>query len=162
MPLDQASLEKKDELYRSVPEKSDRAEMPKRNLEVVPPKGVEDGAFHEEEVIRKIEAREKPETLTEIESAAESQSKTIEQHGAEILTLINNIPEGGNIDLEQVEKKCAEIVKFVIGENEKSPQKVKDELIAFAEKYFENNSSIGFIITELFRIANPILSKKGY
>jgi hypothetical protein len=54
------------------------------------------------------------------------------------------------------------IVSAIVASGDKSPEKIKDELIIFAEKYFKNYSSLGFIITELFRIADKKIGNPGY
>ena len=162
MPLGQTNIEREEKIYLPRTETPGSVERPAKKLEIIPPPGEEGGTEHNKELGKKIDAAEERAVVTQGESGAEKPTKTIKQLGAELIEIVNNVPQGDDVNMKQVEDKCAEVVNSIIGDGDKSPEKIKEELIAFAEEYFKNYSSIGFIITELFRIAGQKINTSGY
>lgn len=163
MPLDQGNLEKKDEFFKPGPETPPSTEIPQRKLEIAP-LPTRDGE------IKPSEGQPDKESIAEEQAKPDQKkpefyvvSKTIEQLGAELTNTIENIPEGGDVDLKQVEGICKKVVDKIIGDSDISPGKLKDEIIRFAEANFKvSNGSRGFVITELMRVADQRINSARY
>lgn len=159
MPL--ANVERKDEIYPLGREKPENTEIQPERSEIVSPeigkKTERDNIFPAGE----IKSAGQDTTAVQSKLEAEKQTKSIKQLGTELAEIIDNVPQGGSVDMKRVEEECAKIVSSVMKDGDKSPEKIKDELIAFAEN-FNNRSSIGFIITELFKIADRKINTIGY
>ncbi|MFH1183331.1 MAG: hypothetical protein V1690_03655 [Candidatus Moraniibacteriota bacterium] len=163
MPPSQGNLEK-EELFKPELKTSRTVETLSKGPEILPPPGREGETGHgREELDDKVKAVEKHAEAADRESETYEIPKTIGQLGAELVEVINDVPEGGNIDLDRVENKCKEVVELIISNGDKSPEQVKAELIQFAENNFKGNeSSLGFIITELIRVADQKINNIGY
>lgn len=163
MPHNLGNLEKKDELYNPELDIPSSIEKPPKRLEIVPPPKREGSEEQSEEL------RNKEKAIAEHSKAAQNKTeyyetpKTIEQLGIELVATIDKIPEGENVDLKQVEHICGKVVDAIIKNDDKSPEKVKDEIIHFAETNFnDSNGSRGFVITELMRVADQKINRAVY
>ena len=144
MPPDQGSVER-EEIINSRPEtpgmETPITVEPPRGPEIVPPPEKKEGGDQNQELGEKAEALERhAEAARNRPGINEVPEKTIDELAAELSAIIDR----GDVDSKETEKICGEIVFAIVGDGDKSPEKIKDELIHFAEKNFPENGKLSF------------------